>query len=298
MSLRQTEPSRVARSPRPEATAGPPSRHGPIAQLLIASSPLSLILVAYAVGDWIAGPIDLGRPGTVNRLGFGLHRTGGATVDAHVFGSLPSVRLQEWLVDGSAHWYDAVASLVYVTHFVMIPLVTALVWFRYPARYRSWILAVLTFIVVGVAGYVVLPASPPWLSSQEGLIGPVARISNLGWDYLHLSSLGDVFDSSQAASNPIAAIPSLHAGGAMLITLFCWSVAGRWWRVVLAAYPLLMALALVYTGEHYVVDVAAGWLTAAIAVLVAGVTDRPRSPHPSPSGSGQLLGEAAPGSCG
>ena len=109
MSLRQTEPSRVARSPRPEATAGPPSRHGPIAQLLIASSPLSLILVAYAVGDWIAGPIDLGRPGTVNRLGFGLHRTGGATVDAHVFGSLPSVRLQEWLVDGSAHWYDAVA---------------------------------------------------------------------------------------------------------------------------------------------------------------------------------------------
>ena len=35
------------------------------------------------------------------------------------------------------------------------------------------------------------------------------------------------------------------------------------------AYALAMALTLVYTGEHYVVDVLAGWAVAALAILVA-----------------------------
>ena len=45
-------------------------------------------------------------------------------------GAVPSVWLQQRLVGGSAHWYDAVAALVYITHFVTIPVVTAVVWFR------------------------------------------------------------------------------------------------------------------------------------------------------------------------
>ncbi len=35
-----------------------------------------------------------------------------------------------------------------------------------------------------------------------------------------------------------------------------------------------MALTLVYTGEHYVVDVVAGWLVAALAVAVAVLATR------------------------
>ena len=38
-----------------------------------------------------------------------------------------------------------------------------------------------------------------------------------------------------------------------------------WWRVALMAYPVAMGFALVYTGEHYVSDVLAGWLYAGIA---------------------------------
>ena len=62
-------------------------------------------------------------------------------------------------------------------------------------------------------------------------------------------------------------MPSLHAGSALLVALFLWplvdaAVAGR----CCVGYVLLMALTLVYTGEHYVVDVVAGWLTAGVAV--------------------------------
>jgi membrane-associated phospholipid phosphatase len=37
---------------------------------------------------------------------------------------------------------------------------------------------------------------------------------------------------------------------------------------VLAAYPLAMAFALVYTGEHYVTDLVAGALLTAVVCLV------------------------------
>ena len=51
----------------------------------------------------------------------------------------------------------------------------------------------------------------------------------------------------------------------MLITLFLWRLAPRWGRVLLAAYPLAMTFALVYTAEHYVSDILLGWIYALIA---------------------------------
>ena len=40
---------------------------------------------------------------------------------------------------------------------------------------------------------------------------------------------------------------------------------------MLVAYPLVMAFTLVYTAEHYVIDILLGWALAAV------VTGRPRS---------------------
>jgi membrane-associated phospholipid phosphatase len=47
---------------------------------------------------------------------------------------------------------------------------------------------------------------------------------------------------------------------------------------VLVAYALAMALTLVYTGEHYVVDVLVGWLYAALTVAAVGAVRRARRP--------------------
>jgi len=43
---------------------------------------------------------------------------------------------------------------------------------------------------------------------------------------------------------------------------------GRRWRPLLVAYPLVMAFTLVYTAEHYVVDVLLGWALAAVVLAV------------------------------
>ena len=78
---------------------------------------------------------------------------------------------------------------------------------------------------------------------------------------------------------------------ALLVAGFLWPVVGRWWRVALGAYVVAMGLALVYTGEHYVVDVVAGWLTAAVA-LGAGRLVRART-RPDP-GAGRVRTGTSP----
>ena len=254
--------------------AAPPSRHGPIAQFLISWSPLSLILVAYAAAAWVSAPLEEGGGADTNRLGAPLHVLGPAVGDERLFGVVPTVWLQQHALASSPQWYDAVAALVYVTHFLAIPLLTTVVWFGMRRRFAAWLVAVLTMSVVGIAGYVLYPAAPPWLAAERGDIGAVARVSHVGWDLLGLESVGRLVQGGQDGSNPVAAMPSLHAGAAMLVALFLWPSVSRLARAALAAYAVAMALTLVYTGEHYVVDVLAGWLVAAFAVVVAAVLTR------------------------
>jgi len=140
-----------------------------------------------------------------------------------------------------------------------------------------WIAVVLTFTMLGVGGYIVYPAAPPWLTSDTGEIGAVNRISSLGWDYLHLDLVGRLTVFGQEGSNPVAAMPSLHAGSPLLVALFFWPLANTLWRAALLGYVTLMAVTLVYTGEHYVVDVVAGWMTAGVAVAVGAAVRRHRS---------------------
>ncbi|GAB3036339.1 hypothetical protein GCM10011376_17420 [Nocardioides flavus (ex Wang et al. 2016)] len=255
------------------------SRHGPVAQLLIAWSPLSTILVAYWIAQWITAPLGTGDGAGTNRLGAPLHVLGPARGDEALAGTVPTVWLQARLVDGSPDWYDAVAALVYVTHFVTIPLITAVVWFRVRDRFGEWLAAVLTMSLVGIAGYLAYPAAPPWLAAERGDIGAVDRISHLGWEALGLAPVGRLVELGQGGSNPVAAMPSLHAGAALLAAAFLLPSVSRVSRVLLAAYALAMALTLVYTGEHYVVDVLAGWLVATVGVTAARLVRRgPRRP--------------------
>ncbi len=52
------------------------------------------------------------------------------------------------------------------------------------------------------------------------------------------------------------------------MAMFLWNRMHRGWRPLLVAYPLVMAFTLVYTAEHYVIDILSGWALA-VAVIVA-----------------------------
>ena len=83
---------------------------------------------------------------------------------------------------------------------------------------------------------------------------------------LHLREAGVLLHKGQDTVDVVAAVPSLHAGGTMLFVLFMWRRVRVWWRAVLVAYVLAMAVSLVYAAEHYAADILAGWLLAALVM--------------------------------
>ena len=228
--------------------------------------PFALVLVGYAFAASLNGGYRGSyAQGLPNDLGFALHVVEPAAFDRWL-GPLPTAWLQEHLNgSGRARWYDAVVAVVYVSHFVVGPTVAAVLWFRNRARCLAWAGCLLAMAVLGLATYIGYPMAPPWLAAEIDVTGPIKRISGMGWEYVHLDAVSSLLQSSQASSNPVAAMPSLHAGYAALCAAFFVRRTGLLRNVLLVGYPVLMGFAVVYTGEHYVIDVIVG---AAYAVLV------------------------------
>jgi membrane-associated phospholipid phosphatase len=135
--------------------------------------------------------------------------------------------------------------------------------------------SVVTLAMLGFATYALFPAVPPWMASEQGNLPPLQRIIAIVWEHIPVSAMSPLFERGSHYANNVAAMPSLHAAYAMLIAIFFWKVSRWYWRIPLAIYPLVMGLALVYTAEHYVADVLAGWIYAAAAYLiVVRVADR------------------------
>ena len=67
-------------------------------------------------------------------------------------------------------------------------------------------------------------------------------------------------------SNPVAAVPSLHAGWALGVGIGVVRYARpAAWRLAGALYPAVVVLTIIVTGNHFVLDALAG-----MAVLGAG----------------------------
>jgi hypothetical protein len=125
--------------------------------------------------------------------------------------------------------------------------------------------------------FALFPAAPPWLASREGILEETTRlIGPISGDipFLALSFEG-LYERGTEYANPVAAVPSLHAAYTLLFSLALWPFASRAVRALLAAYPPAMAFALVYTAEHYLVDILLGWAYTLAAVwVIARIADR------------------------
>jgi len=238
--------------------------------------------MAGLVLDWlpflgILVRYDLTR-GLADTVGMPVHVSDLAALESSLFGgTLPTVWLQDhlypssdWGAGGEGAWWHVVVTAVYVSHFLVTPVIAAVLWLRNRRRWISFTAHVVGVALVGVATYILLPAAPPWYAAARGVIPEVERLSGLGWDVLGLHTAGALLDQGQAKVNLVAALPSLHTAYAVLVLMFFWPLLSRAARSLLTFYPLLMGFVLVYAGEHYVVDVLLGWVCAGI--VVAGIT--------------------------
>lgn len=232
-------------------------------------APIALLLVGYNFSRGLAY-----HDGTVP------HVTELIDADRWLFGwATGGVTPTEWLQarlydpDG-IHWWDVLVSWVYFSHFVVALAAAFVLWMRDRPRWASFIRRFFFLSAAGLVTYFLYPAAPPWWAADHGLVEQAARISTRGWHAIGLSGAGNLLNLGQLASNPVAAMPSLHTAFALFVVVFfARSVARRWWPL-LFAYPLAMTFTLVYAGEHWVIDVLVGWAYVGLTFLAVGLAER------------------------
>lgn len=185
-------------------------------------------------------------------------------------GALPNHRLQAWIDwDGQPAWWEGIFPLTYVSHFIVTFSIMAVLYARNRpewSRYmRRWVL----LSGLGLVGYILMPTVPPWMSSELGTIATVNEGLPRGWEAVNIPVIEDLFSFGRDRANQIAAMPSLHAAYPMLLWLYFRS-RGRATSWLLGSYVALMGFTIVITGQHWVIDVWAGWLVAWVAHRVIG----------------------------
>lgn len=228
--------------------------------------PFIVLLLAYELMRGVAD--DAGLP---------LHDADLATADRLVaFGLLPTQVLQDALRPASGLDVIAIAAtVVYMLHFGL-PLAAGFVlWLWRRPQFYDFVAGLILLSFAGFVTYLLLPAAPPWYVAQHGLLdgadgqpviaylkpGAFETLAGaLGFDGRYLYSLA--FGSVNP--NAVAAFPSLHVAYPFLVFLFLRRAFGRVGWLALA-YTLIVAFAVVYTGDHWVIDALAGVAYAYVA---------------------------------
>ena len=175
-----------------------------------------------------------------------------------------------WLAHYTHPAIDFPTGVAYIVY-LYIPMVTAIVLYwvdRERMLLVGW--AFLLTNLVGMVVYIAYPAAPPWYVAEHGL-GPAildAAPSAAGaarFDALIGIPYFETFYSRSA--NVFGAMPSLHVAYPTS-TLLAMSHDKRW-AYPLAAFVALVSFAAIYLQHHYIFDVLAGLLCAAVGFGLA-----------------------------
>ena len=189
-------------------------------------------------------------------------------------GTTPTEHLQSALCGNpctttiAPRWYDVGLTAVYYSHFIVAPAIAVVLWIRNRA---SWVPFMRRYIAINLGAlvvYIAYPMAPPWMASEDGFLpSDIDRLTGRGWSEI---GMGGFHLALANIGNPVAAMPSLHAGLAALVALYGVLRLRSAWRWALLAYPAAMSFMLVYYAEHYVFDLLAGYLLA--GAVLAGCT--------------------------
>jgi membrane-associated phospholipid phosphatase len=170
-------------------------------------------------------------------------------------------------VESSAnHWlanHHTIATLLVwwyqYSHITGTMAVLACCYLWFPQLYRSARNSLALTNCVGMLIFVLLPVMPPRLLPHAGFIDSVA-VAGFGIEH------GGPVEPAQ-----FAAMPSLHLAWAMWVAVVLFAMLkGRARRGLVFLYPGLTTVAVIATGNHYLLDVVAGVTLSAAAFAVCG----------------------------
>lgn len=164
-----------------------------------------------------------------------------------------------WLIDPAAYYYD-------LAHIDVTLGIFLLCYFLRPLAYRQARTALVLINLAALVVFLAYPVAPPRLL-DAGFFDLVADSGTWGaWE-----AGGAVADHA----NEYGSMPSLHLAWATWVAMTVWSMTtNRWLRGLGILHVVLTTLVVIFTGNHYLIDLLAGsaltllcwfaapWLTA------------------------------------
>jgi membrane-associated phospholipid phosphatase len=216
------------------------------------------VTAAFENGDWIAR--------TESRLGTLFEPSLQQAFDTSLMTSLMTYTywLSQFVVVGAALFW------VYVRrheHF---------------AFFRNWLIAA---NLAGLVCYVLVPTAPPRMLPQWGFTDTLAESGPID-----PGSVGRL-------ANQFAAMPSLHVMDAFIVGLLLFTVVRRRsLRLLWLAWPAWVAFAVMATGNHYWLDIAAGVLIALVTAVALAPAHAVSLSSGKPAPTASVLGAPSPDS--
>jgi membrane-associated phospholipid phosphatase len=254
---------RRLRTPAPVTVAA--CAAGPLALAVLRPRSHRRDIALFALQMWaftMAHELPYDDPGALRRR---LLTRYPITVDRALgLGSLPNVRLQRALARvPRIAVVNRFLTWVHWLWFLEPYLALLFILLRHPRRFPRAARQMAAVFDLGCAIYFLAPTAPPWWASEQDLTGEEVRriMVEVGED-----TWGSAWPALYGAlgGNPWAAMPSLHFATSLMAAIAL-GEAGRAPGAAGWGYALTLGFSLVYLGEHYVTDLAAG------AALVAAV---------------------------
>jgi membrane-associated phospholipid phosphatase len=178
-----------------------------------------------------------------------------AALDVRIFGRLPDA----WHgALGRPAWLTDIASLAYVSFYVLpIALAVSLYVRGREREYERFVFTVQVAFFVSYLGYFAFPASGPRVAVEreaDVLGGGATSVAVRA--FLHVVEI-----------NVLDAFPSGHTAVSLVVLVLGWRIFRRW-RAAIVVLVLAILFSTVYLSLHYVVDLAAGALVAALVPIV------------------------------
>jgi membrane-associated phospholipid phosphatase len=171
---------------------------------------------------------------------------------------LGELTLQGW-TQSSEFLETLVAWTYWNSEFTVMGLALLWVYLRRNEAFTRFRNTILLANVLGLVGYVLLPTAPPRFFTTIGFDDTLAQFGGLN----HGSGLIEL------ASNPYAAMPSLHAADALIVGIILASVVRRpIFKALWLFWPVWVWFAVMATGNHFWLDVVAGILLAALTMAL------------------------------
>jgi membrane-associated phospholipid phosphatase len=196
--------------------------------------------------------------GVADRSAVEAFENGRAVIDLERRASgLWELTLQSW-THASGVMTTAVSWTYWLSQFAVLGLTLLWVYLRRNDSFLRLRNCILLSNVIGLVGYVLIPTAPPRMFPEWGFVDTLA---SFGGTLNHGSGLIEL------ASNPFAAMPSLHSADALIVGIVLACVCRAWWaRALWLAWPAWVWFSVMATGNHFWLDILAGVLVAGLAL--------------------------------